>query len=79
MSQAAEVCQPMGADQWEFELDETVVLLWLIDATGMVIGRSEFSRKDDQYLVEYPDNAGRLARTWVSGDAIDHTTTTTRN
>jgi hypothetical protein len=28
-------------------------------------------RKDDEYLVEYPDGVGRLTQTWVPGDAVD--------
>lgn len=74
MSQQAD-----AADEWEFDLGETVVLLWAIDATGLVAGRAEFMNADAQYLVEHPDAVGRLTRVWVDGDAIDHQTTTTRN
>jgi hypothetical protein len=57
--------------EWDFDLEETVTLLWLINTTGLVIGRSQFMRKDDEYLVEYPDGVGRLTQTWVPGDAVD--------
>lgn len=59
-------------EDWEFALDETVTLLWLIGTTGLVIGRSEFSRKDDEYLVEFTGADGRLVTTMAPGDALDH-------
>ena len=68
MSQAAKAD---AQQEWEFDLDEVVTLLWLIDTTGRVIGRSEFSHEDDKYLVEYPNNNGKLQSAWVYGEAID--------
>ena len=59
-------------DNWEFELGETVILLWRIGASGLVIGRSEFVSKDPQYYVQYSTDDGRLFRNWVDEDAIDH-------
>ena len=68
MSRQADV----EVDECEFELDETVTLLWLIGTTGLIIGRSEFSRKDDEYLVEFIGADGRLVTTMAPGDALDH-------
>lgn len=61
-----------AVEEWEFELGETVTLLWMLEGVGAVIGRSETTYQDDQFEVEYPDLNGKLTRTWVTGDAIDH-------
>ena len=75
MSQDADAAQG-AADDWEFDLGETVVVLWLVETTGLIIGRSEFLRADQQYQVEHSDANGRLTTVWVDGDAIDHKSST---
>lgn len=75
MSLAADATQG-AAEDWEFDLGETAVVLWLIETDGLIIGRSEFLRADPQYLVEFVDANGHPTRVWVDGDAIDHKQTT---
>lgn len=71
MTQEASICGSDGSDEWEFNLGETVSLLWLPEVCGRVIGRSESIHEDQQYLVEYATLDGDLLRRWVYGVAID--------
>lgn len=64
----------VAAEGWEFELGETVNLLWLPTA-GAVIGRTEYCHQDAQYLVEFVNTNGELVKRWVYDIAIDHVTT----
>lgn len=55
----------------EFDLLETVQLVWL-PTTGLVVGRTEYVHRDNQYQVQYVNTSGDLRTSWVYGDCIDH-------
>lgn len=56
--------------EFEFDLGETVRLLWR-PTDGVIKGRTEFTNEDEKYFVELVDDLGHLVSIWVYGDALD--------
>lgn len=60
-------------EPFEFEIGETVKLLWSGDF-ATVTGKMRCMHQDDQFLISYVDNRGMLVSHLVYGDVIDHQT-----
>lgn len=59
-------------DGWDFDLGETVLLLWSPGLEGMVIARKEHLHEDTKYLVRYTTADDRLVEQWLDSTPLDH-------
>ena len=56
---------------WEFELEESVMLV-MTGETGFVVGRKESLYDQDQYEILYVAACGSLTRQWWPEGALEH-------